>query len=309
MQQNKYPAMVSIGLPVFNGGPILENAINSLLSQTYRNIELLISDNASTDETGSICERAQARDPRVKYHCNDTNIGAVANWHHVFRMASGEYFMWAAHDDRWEPEFIEEVVALLEEDSSAVLAFSQSDDIDLTTGRVFPGRNMLKFAKPRTRLSRLLKFLLNPGLSGKANLIYGVIRRDTLERVGCMYMGTYGSEEWSPTMLTLLLLGYQGNIAISDKVLFHKGFIPFPSLEEISVCSYKDIFHHYIAYKHVISENKVGLFKNSILQGAAIENFLRSLGGNIVERILKRLSHLRPVRNFYRKYRYDVGDQ
>lgn len=309
MQQGESPEMVSIGLPVFNGGPLLENAINSLLSQTYRNIELLISDNASTDETGSICERVQAGDPRVKYHCNDSNIGAVANWRQVYRRASGKYFMWAAHDDWWEPEFIEELVALLEADTSSVLAFSHSDDVDMTTGRVFPGRSMSKFAKPGTRLSRSLKFLLSPGSSGKANLIYGVIRRDTLERVGCMYDGTHGTEEWSPTMLTLLLLGYQGNIAISDKVMFHKGFIPFPSLEEVSVSSYKDIFQHYIAYKRVISQNKAGLFENVILQGAAIENFLRSICGNTAERLLKRLSHLRPVRNFYRSYRYNVGDK
>ena len=124
-----------------------------------------------------------------------------------------------------------------------------------------------------------------------------------------MYTGTYGTEEWAPTMLTLLLLGYQGNLAISDKVMFHKGFVTFPSLEEINVSSYKDIFEHYIAYKRVISENRVSLFENSILQAAAIENFLRSLGGNIVERILKRLSHLRVVRNFYRSYRYQIGDE
>ena len=309
MQQSRFPAMVSIGLPVFNGGPILENAINSLLSQTYRNIELLISDNASTDETRSICERARAGDPRVKYYVNDTNIGVIANWRQVFRTAVGEYFMWAAHDDWWEPEFIEELVTLLEADSSAVVAFSHADDVDLTTGKVFPGRKISKFAKPRTRLLRLLKFLLNPGSSGKANLIYGVIRKDTLERVGCMYMGTYGTEEWAPTMLTLLLLGYQGNIAISDKVMFHKRFVPFPSLEEISVSSYKDIFQHYIAYKRVISQNRVSLFENMVLQSAAIENFLRSICGSTVERILKGLSCLRPVRSFYGRYRYNVGDE
>ena len=121
---------VSIGLPVFNGEQFLVHAIESLLNQTYRNIELIISDNASTDATPDICKRYASLDSRVRYSRLPTNIGGVPNAVRVFSLASAPYFMWAAHDDIWQPTYVEKCVRRLDADPGAVLACSEMAIID-----------------------------------------------------------------------------------------------------------------------------------------------------------------------------------
>ena len=70
---------VSIGMPVYNGAAFLKESLDSLLSQTYGDFELIISDNASTDETESICRSYAAGDPRVRYQRQEENRGANAH--------------------------------------------------------------------------------------------------------------------------------------------------------------------------------------------------------------------------------------
>lgn len=103
----KEPPLVSVGLPVYNGGRYLGLAIESLLAQTYRNIELLISDNASTDDTQQICERFARIDSRVVYSRNEANIGAVKNALKLLNLASGDYYATASHDDLFSLNYIE----------------------------------------------------------------------------------------------------------------------------------------------------------------------------------------------------------
>src|SRR5690349_812781 len=90
---------VSIGLPVYNGEKYLLNAIGSLLKQDFEDFELVISDNASTDKTEAMCHEFAAKDKRIRYHRNETNIGATGNYNRVFRLSNGEFFRWASHDD------------------------------------------------------------------------------------------------------------------------------------------------------------------------------------------------------------------
>jgi glycosyltransferase involved in cell wall biosynthesis len=112
---------VSIGLPVFNGEKFLSYAIGSILAQTYRDFELIISDNASTDRTEAICREYAASDRRIRYYRNERNLGAAVNFNRTFELASGEYFKWAAHDDMLAPEYLEQCVAALDAHSDAVL--------------------------------------------------------------------------------------------------------------------------------------------------------------------------------------------
>ena len=102
---------VSIGLPVYNGERYLREALDSILGQTFRDFELIICDNASTDETAAICADYAARDPRIRYHRQTHNIGATANFNHTFELARGAYFKWAAHDDVLAPTWLEKCVA------------------------------------------------------------------------------------------------------------------------------------------------------------------------------------------------------
>jgi glycosyltransferase involved in cell wall biosynthesis len=124
------PPLVSIGLPVRNGERYLETAIDSLLAQTFSDLELVICDNASVDGTADICRRAAARDPRVRYHRNDTDIGGAANHNLTFALSRGRYFRWAAHDDLVEPELIERCVKVLETEPDVVLCHTDLAHID-----------------------------------------------------------------------------------------------------------------------------------------------------------------------------------
>lgn len=114
---------VSIGLPVYNGARFVEQAIVSLLAQTYFDVELIVVDNASTDETEAVCRRMAAQDERIRYVRNASNVGAAANFNKTFELSRGEYFKWAAADDVCLPTFIERCVEILDVDPKAVLAF------------------------------------------------------------------------------------------------------------------------------------------------------------------------------------------
>lgn len=113
--------LVSIGVPVFNGERGIARALDSLLAQDHRELEIIISDNGSTDATQAICETYVKKDPRVKYYRGSVNRGAVWNFNRVFELSTGKYFMWAAHDDEREPTFVSACVAKLEECPTAVL--------------------------------------------------------------------------------------------------------------------------------------------------------------------------------------------
>lgn len=117
--------LVSIGLPVYNEAEHLAQALDSLLGQDYENIEVIISDNVSTDATPQICAEYVAKDARVRYHRNETNIGGINNFNRVFELARGEFFMWAAGHDVRHPTQVSRCLEVLTEDASIVLCYSQ----------------------------------------------------------------------------------------------------------------------------------------------------------------------------------------
>jgi glycosyltransferase involved in cell wall biosynthesis len=98
---------VSIGVPVYNCDAYLHLALDSLLAQTFSDLEIIISDNASTDSTESVCRMYAARDSRIRYVRQKTNMGAPANFQFVLGQAMGEYFMWAAADDERSHDCVE----------------------------------------------------------------------------------------------------------------------------------------------------------------------------------------------------------
>jgi glycosyltransferase involved in cell wall biosynthesis len=121
---------VSIGLPVFNGERYIKTAIDSLLSQTYKDFELIISDNASTDNTRQICLEYRSKDSRIRYYRNKSNLGAVKNFNRVFELSSGEYFKWANCDDLHASEYLSRCVDALDHNPTAVLSHSKIGKIN-----------------------------------------------------------------------------------------------------------------------------------------------------------------------------------
>ena len=116
---------VSIGLPVYNGEAHIEEAISSILAQSYRDFELVISDNGSKDKTQQICSEYAKRDRRIFYYRFEKNIGAARNFNRVFDLSSGEFFKWAASDDVIAPEYLSKCLSVLEQNPSVVLVHSK----------------------------------------------------------------------------------------------------------------------------------------------------------------------------------------
>jgi len=183
---------VSIGLPVFNGEKYLEEALDSILAQTYPGFEIVISDNASTDHTPQICRAYAAKDSRIRYYRNQKNLGAAKNYNRVFELSSGEYFKWIAHDDTLAPEFIQKCVSVLDKDPSVVLCYSMAGRIDehgTLVGTYDRPRDKVKLDFPKS----YERFGLLLSISNPCWPIMGVIRASAL-RMTSLFGGYIGSD-------------------------------------------------------------------------------------------------------------------
>lgn len=120
--------MVTIGVPVRNGERHVAQALDALLAQTFQDFEIVIADNASTDRTYEVCEQ-YTRDPRVRLTRNERNVGAAGNFGLVLSRARGRYFMWAAADDRWRPDFLPTLLLELEQHPEAAVAWCATERI------------------------------------------------------------------------------------------------------------------------------------------------------------------------------------
>ena len=124
---------LTVGLPVYNGERFLAESLDSLLGQTYEDFELVISDNASTDGTASICHRYAKQDSRVRYIRQPSNIGCAPNHNFVIRQARGELLKMASHDDLYARDLLKLCIDALDEHPRVVLAHSWSAVIDETS--------------------------------------------------------------------------------------------------------------------------------------------------------------------------------
>ncbi len=172
---------VSIGLPVYNGENYLEDAINSVLAQTFTDFELIISDNASTDRTSEICQAYAEKDTRIHYYRAGKNVGAAWNFNHVFELSTGEYFKWIAHDDLVAPDYLSECIEVLDNDDSIILCNSRVEFIneygDVTADYIMK-QNNVNSRKPQDRFGYLIYF------HHFCFDVFGLIRSDALRRTG-----------------------------------------------------------------------------------------------------------------------------
>jgi glycosyltransferase involved in cell wall biosynthesis len=164
--------LVSIGLPTFNRAATLERAARSALAQDWPELELVISDNASADDTRAVCEALRALDSRVVYIRQDENLGPLRNFNEVLSRSRGELFMWLGDDDWVDPTYV----------SHCVRELLQNPDHSLVCGRArYYRHGVLAFAERPVNLHsdsptrRLVGFYRQVTLNGA---FYGVMRRD-----------------------------------------------------------------------------------------------------------------------------------
>jgi len=195
---------VTIGLPVYNGEDHLAEAIDSLLAQDYRDFELVISDNASTDATEAICRSYANIDYRVRYERHEQNRGAYWNFYRVLELARGEYFRWAADDDLCDASLLSRTVEVLDGDPGVVWCHSQTVEIDFA-GRPFSNKPPVVFRPPSTKSDELElhhqfgELVLGTACAARA---YGLIRTEVIRQTG-RSASYYG---WEKVMLAELTL-------------------------------------------------------------------------------------------------------
>ena len=175
--------LISIGMAVYNGERYVRQALDSLLAQDYVNFELIISDNASTDKTQDICLEYESKDKRIRYYQNQTNVGALRNFDRVFELSSGEYFMWACHDDYWKPRYLSSCLEAFNISEAIVLAGTECDSIDPETGElIFVDEGFSTVGlRPGKRFMRY-KSTLHGGRH-VGGIFYGVYKRTALRKV------------------------------------------------------------------------------------------------------------------------------
>lgn len=204
------PVPVSIGLPVHNGERYLEAAIESILGQSFGDLELVISDNASTDATGEICRDLASRDPRIRYERQPVNVGARRNFEIVHDRARGELFKWSGHDDVLHPKFVARCVERLEADDATVLCATDICVIDGDGDQMGWIRRPIT-AEGDTPHERLRQFFAHERVH---QTIFGVIRRSALDATGL-----FGP--WFASDRALLMeLALLGRLARVDETLF-----------------------------------------------------------------------------------------
>lgn len=175
MTSNNNP-ILSIGMPVYNSIHTVENAIESLLMQTFTDFELIISDNCSDDGTHELLKQIALIDQRIKLTRQPKNIGAIKNFEFVLTSANGKYFMWAAADDFWLPEFIGVNIDFLEKNTdyvSSISKVSYDEKIGGSSGK------MGTFPLNKSYCENVINFLMKPAANSR---LYSVHRYHDLRK-------------------------------------------------------------------------------------------------------------------------------
>ncbi len=248
---------VSVGIPVYNGSKSLERALNSILSQDYVNLEVVISDNCSTDNTQEIVLEYLARDRRVKYVRQELNLGATENFTKVFELTTGEYFMWAAADDFRSPEFVSSCLAHLQSDQSAVLCAPKIDGFISGLPEVRWTTSLKSFSDKTTVLSRYKETLKN----FPAPAIYGLYKSSAVKNTA-VFKKFMGSD-----LVFIQNLSIEGNFIDCKRTLFtYSGRENWNTTDQ----DYKNIFGkarkpwYYLPFFVVIFQQLLGIRNSKV---------------------------------------------
>jgi glycosyltransferase involved in cell wall biosynthesis len=109
------PDLISVIMPNHNGGEYIGRAIDSIIAQTYTHWELIITDDASSDNSMALIKEKAEGDARIQYFSNDENLGAAATRNFCIEQASGRYLAFLDSDDVYYPEKLERQIELLKE--------------------------------------------------------------------------------------------------------------------------------------------------------------------------------------------------
>ena len=129
--------LVTVFIPCYNQAKVLGRAINSVLSQTYMNLDIIVGDDCSTDET-SLIVQTFLKDSRIRYERSYKNLGRVANYRRgLMELALGEWYVNLDGDDYYDNRnYIEQAISLAQERSDSVLVFGRQKYLQSNSGKI-----------------------------------------------------------------------------------------------------------------------------------------------------------------------------
>jgi glycosyltransferase involved in cell wall biosynthesis len=220
---------VSIGLPVYNGERFLKSKLDSIIQQTHTNFELIISDNASNDETENICNEYMNKDNRIKYFRQEKNFGVTWNFEFVLEKSSGKYFMWTGVDDILLPKFIEKNMQILENDKECVASISKINSYQPNDENIQINKNDIEYSEIIKNIRNYIRPRTISPITGdfqtkartylkesSCQVIYSIFKSDVIKK--SIISESFLGNDWA---IFLNVLKY-GNLAVMDEVLMYE---------------------------------------------------------------------------------------
>lgn len=216
MVKNHKP-LVSLGIPVYNESAFLEKTINSLINQSYPDIEIIAIDNNSKDSSFNILKKVSKKDKRIKIYINDENIGMSNNFNLVYKKSTGKYFAWIGAHDIYEENFVENLVSQLSNTKNAAVAFVNISKID-SNGKKFGRVKDTGFdLSSNNSILRLIK--LPWIIKGSGDIVMGLFNKKTLNKTTLFS----NSMLWSDVFL-IYQIARLGKIIKVNENLRHRRF-------------------------------------------------------------------------------------
>ncbi len=209
---------VTIGLPVYNGGDLIDRALTSLRLQSHTDLIVHVVDNGSSDHSVAVAEMHASADPRIHVH-SMPHVSAPQNFARCLDLADSPAFMWAAHDDYWAQTVLQNATEAIAQGADYYMANWWTGVIDdgALGSSVVQRRHPLSFLRNSNRKSRTLNFVNQHHEAHKCNLVYAVFETGFIRRLT-------GLQDISNDGVLSTLVASEGKGVLDVQVQFFKDF-------------------------------------------------------------------------------------
>jgi len=293
----KQSALVSIGVPIFNGKDVLKRSIDSVINQSYKNLEIIIVDDCSTDTSFSLINKLYSAHQNIKIYKNNKNIGLTENCSKIFKLSSGKYFFWNAQDDFRDQYYVEKCLNLMEKNPDASLCNSLTAVFYKDPKNIMHVNN-LNSIDNKNLLTRYWKLLRN---YNDVN-IYGFMRSEILKKTN-LWLPINGSA--NNLLFELIILGKF--VQIKETLFYYSGQSMYdrPSpIQEYNRQSRKKAFFKFpfialvtAQIKAILSKKLNIFFKFTLIFFVLFDSFLVNLG-KLIFRILNLFINEKKIPDF-----------
>jgi len=250
MFEKNVAPIISVGIPIYNGEKFLkEGGIDDVLLQSIKDIEIIIGDNASSDNTSKICKEYAEKDNRIKYFRHEVNIGGLKNFQFLLKKAKGKFFMWKAIDDLIDPKFIEKCLPILQ-DKNVACSVAQVEYFGPKTDFLKSNKNKSKIMKFKKKVIKRFSPLSN--ISAQGNFEENIRKFLKIRGHHHVFYGIYRTHEIKKQFVVDIMQSYDfatilnvlkiGKFCVTNEVLMKRydegesavGFFKFKKSQGLS---------------------------------------------------------------------------